>query len=91
MYELEQNNQVYPIKLSMFLTLYESSSCITIKKGELTYCEEKRYDYYIPVEDETGSITEEPWWDEVKHRSIEKFTIIGGYDNYPVELVIFLR
>lgn len=78
------------MKLAMFLTLYEGSSCITIKKGKLTYCEEQWYDYYIPVKNEPGSITEEPWWDEVKNCSIEKFTIIGGYDNYPVELVIFL-
>lgn len=79
------------MKLSAFLSLYAGSSHVTIKQNRTIFCEGKWFDYYLPVENETGSITDESWWNEIKDCSVENFTIIGGYDNYPVELVILLR
>ena len=66
------------------------------------YVEEGRYDYFKKVpkswlsDDNPNhykptTIVDAPWWDEVKNRQIKRWNIIGGYDRYPVEIVIELE
>ncbi len=73
--------------LNDLMKVYTGNACISIEG----YCEEEEYDYYLlpdsEEEDFSGNnpndyipscLAKEPWWEEVKNRQIENFSIIGG-------------
>lgn len=85
--------------LNSFMKIYTGNACISIAG----YCEEEYYDYYcLPpkyIEDFSGNtpsgripscLAREPWWNEIKSKKIESFSIIGG-GMYKTELVINLE
>lgn len=85
--------------LENFMKLYKGNASISIDG----YCEEATYAYYLlpdpDEEDFTGDnpnhyipscLAREPWWNEIKDRQVEEFTIIGG-GMYNVELCIQLK
>lgn len=84
--------------LEEFLEKYDGDESISIEG----YCDQEYYDYYTEVDEELlsddnpnhykpTSITNEPWWNEVKDREIRDSSIIGGSSMFRGELWIDLK
>ena len=84
--------------LREFFSKYDGRDLVSIKG----YVEEGRYDYHKIVPKswlsndnpnyyEPTTIANEPWWPEIKNKTIKRWTIIGGYDRAPVEICIELK